>query len=159
LRRWLIIALASCSRKDAEMSPTPAFQAGTATDGSNAVVDAGAPAADTLQRYDDETAVLPVTRIVRAEAAAALASFPKGPTLKVLHRGDPVAVRAERHGFFLASPSSSEAGAGPAFLGWVARYAFDEPTAGRKLTVPRCSPATTLVFQDTAHCAYVCAND
>ena len=146
---------------------TPSRDAGSDAAIGDAAIDAAGPEAANeglVRRYEDETPVDHVPLAVKATSARAVTAYPKGNEVATLQQGAAVVKLAERNGYFRVTFADDPKVPSLRKMGWVARFAFDEPTGAKKVTMPRCP--TTMGIQvivlddgDKGRCAYECGED
>ena len=130
-----------------------------------APVDAGPMATNEadVTRYPDEAKLDRVTVTILAPRATLLKAAPKGAVVATLKKGDGVQELAEHNGYFLVlAPDPKDAT--KKVMGWVAKFAFDEPAVAKKAPVPKCTTEGWMVVSDKSspivpRCAQMCSDD
>ncbi len=155
----LALAVTGCPKKT---DAVPDAQADAAVVAS---VDAGPEATNEtdVTRYPDETELDHVSATVLTARAVLLKSTPKGATIATLKKGDTVLQLGEHNGFFRVLAADPK-DASKKVMGWVVKFAFDEPPVHKKAPLPKCIGEGILLVSDKANplsprCAKECAED
>ncbi len=143
---------------------SPSADAGGMDSGSPDAAGPDAMNEGNVHRYDDESLVDRLPLVVKASSALVTSSCPKGDAIATLQRGASANQLSERNGFYRVTFADDKEPTRRK-MGWIARFAFDDPVAPpRAIALPRCPTTmglqvTVLAEEGKARCAYECAAD